>query len=64
MNENTNAKTTAARENRQVPARCSVCGKQFLNIYPNTLPGMVFATCKNGHKTSYRTADLITRKAV
>lgn len=45
------------------PVRCSVCGKKLLNLYPNTLPGVVFATCCSGHKTSYRIGDP-SRKAV
>lgn len=46
-----------------IPACCSVCGKKLLNVYPHTLPGIIFATCCSGHKISYRTGDY-ERKAV
>ena len=45
------------------PIRCSVCGKPFLNVYRNALPGIIFATCCSGHKTSYRDGEP-SRKAV
>ncbi len=60
-------KSTATLKTGKIPAtfpiRCSVCGKRLLNIYPNSLPGRVFATCPSGHKTSYRTEET-ERKAV
>jgi len=63
MTENTAAKANAEKVPFMLPVRCSVCGKAFLTIYPNTIPGTVFATCCNGHKTSYR-AGTPDRKAV
>ena len=45
------------------PIRCSVCGKHFLQVYPNSMPGIIFATCLSGHKTSYP-AEGPARKAV
>ena len=62
--ETTHVPAQAPKAAFSLPARCSVCGRPFLNVYPNTLPGMVFATCRCGHKTSYRTEDLNARKAV
>ncbi len=59
------AETGTEKISVKLPLRCSVCGKKFLDIYPNTLPGIVFATCCSGHKTSYRTgAPEASRKAV
>ena len=43
--------------------RCSVCGKPLLNVYPNTLPGIIFATCLSGHKIRYG-SEAPARKAV
>ena len=40
-----------------VPIRCSVCGEKFLTLYQDTMPGIVFATCRVGHKTSYRVRE-------
>jgi hypothetical protein len=45
------------------PIRCSVCGKPLLNVYPNTLPGIIFATCLSGHKIRYG-SEVPARKAV
>ena len=63
MNNNTNARNKTLNTREILPLRCSVCGKPFLNVYANTLPGMIFATCRSGHKTSYRVNEG-TRKAV
>ena len=63
MNENTKTNPAPVQIPASIPVRCSICGQKFLNLYPNSLPGIVFATCLNGHKTSYRTEG-ITRKAV
>ena len=63
MTHNTATETKAANPPAMIPIRCSVCGKPFLNLYKNTMPGMIFATCRSGHKTSYRVSEL-SRKAV
>ena len=63
MTENTTSNTNASNTPVMIPIRCSVCGKPFLKVYENTMPGIVFATCSSGHKTSYRTGET-TRKAV
>ncbi len=60
-------KSTATMKNDKplvmIPIRCAVFGKKLLNVYPNSVPGRIFATCCSGHKTSYSTEEM-TRKAV
>lgn len=60
-------KITASYKDESIPEkdqiRCSVCGKPLLNVYPNTLPGIIFATCLSGHKIRYG-SEVPARKAV
>ena len=63
MTENTTVETVAGKTPVLIPIRCSVCGRPLLNVYPNTIPGVIFATCREGHKTSYRAGES-ARKAV
>ena len=60
---NLNAEKEKTQASEKLPIRCSVCGKKLLNIYPDTLPGVIFATCQGGHKISFRTGTP-SRKAV
>ena len=63
MTESTTINANTRKIPEMIPIRCSVCGKPFLKVYENTMPGIVFATCCSGHKTSYRTGETV-RKAV
>ncbi len=51
------------QHNEIIPARCSICGKPIACCYPETVPGMIFATCRSGHKIKIRKEDF-PRKAV
>ena len=62
-NENPVPKANAGTNAGRIPIRCSVCGKPFLHVYLNSMPGIIFATCLSGHKTSYP-AGGPARKAV
>ena len=62
-NENPVPEANAGTDAGRIPIRCSVCGKKLLNVYPDTLPGVIFATCQGGHKISFRTGAP-SRKAV
>lgn len=35
------------------PLRCSICGKPVACCYPETVPGVIFATCRSGHKIKF-----------
>ena len=52
----------AARE-KTIPFRCTVCGKLIACYYPETIPGVIYATCRNGHKIKIRKDDFL-REAV
>ena len=62
-NENQAPEAKSGTEAGRIPIRCSVCGKPFLHVYLNSMPGIIFATCLSGHKTSYP-AGGPARKAV
>jgi len=62
-NENHTPEAKAAENTGIFPICCSVCGKHFLQVYPNSIPGVIYATCLSGHKTSY-SASGPARKAV
>lgn len=46
-----------------IPLHCSVCGKMIAYYYPETIPGIIFATCRDGHKIKIR-KDNFLREAV
>ena len=46
-----------------IPLRCTLCGKPIACCYPESIPGVIFATCRNGHKIKIRKEDCL-RKAV
>ena len=60
-----NALPSAANTARNdlIPLRCSICGKPIACCYPESVPGIIFATCRNGHKIKIRKEDFL-RKAV
>ena len=56
--ENTAAKMNSTET---IPFRCTICGKLIARFYPETIPGVIYATCRVGHKIKVRKEDLLPK---
>ena len=56
------AKVKAMRNETALPC-CSICGKPIAFCYPETIPGIIHATCSSGHKIRLR-KEALPRKSI